>query len=62
MKKSKQKSVVIPRNPLVVQMLNRQGQGRHGKSEKVKRRDEKMVLKKGWDVSSPFCFLALGLS
>jgi hypothetical protein len=59
MKKSKQKRVVIPRNPLVVQMLNRQGQGRHGKSEKVKRRDEKMVLKKGWDVSSPFCFLGL---
>ena len=58
MKKSKQKSqVVVPRNPLVTAMVNRQGQGRHGKSEKVKRRDGKMVLKKGWEVSSPFCFL-----
>lgn len=52
----KRKQVVKVRNPLVVAMVNRQGGGSHQRSEKAKRRDEKVALKKqkDWVFSSPF--------
>jgi|GEM_PF-5535528 len=40
-----------PRNHVAVAVLKRQGAGAHVKSEKVKRRDAKLALKRGQDFS-----------
>lgn len=40
-----------PRNHVAVAALKRQGAGAHVKSEKVKRRDAKLALKRGQDFS-----------
>lgn len=54
-KKNKEKlQVVVPRNPLVLQMVARQGKGRHGKNEKANRHAGKVQMKKDWFDSSPY--------
>ena len=45
MKRAKKLPSLAPRNPLVAEVLFRKA-GAHGKSEKAKRREEKMKLKK----------------
>jgi hypothetical protein len=45
MKRAKKLPSPAPRNPLVAEVLFRKA-GAHGKSEKAKRREEKMKLKK----------------
>lgn len=49
MAKSTRKLDTKPRNYVAMAVAKRQGAGAHGKTEKVKRRDAKLALKKGQD-------------